>query len=81
MLPALGSIGLARMKITIEHTVLNDRRLTRPTPNRGVKVITEREDLPEHADFPRQHIEFFVDDASDAARAICTALGVAIPEP
>lgn len=68
------------MKITVDYMILNGRPLERQPLARAVKVITEHQTRPEHADFPQQHIEFSVEDGSDAARAICAALGLVIPK-
>jgi len=66
------------MKIILEYRILDGTPLQRGAKAPGVKVLNERELKPDHpADFPLQRIEFFVEETSEAARAIFGALGVA----
>ena len=67
------------MKIIVEYTVLNGKRIKRDKPL-GAKFLSER-DIPAEnsADFPRQHIEFFVQESSEAGRTICSLLGLTVP--
>jgi len=68
------------MKIIVEYTVLHGRPLQRGTTSRGVKVLFENQIKPEHpADFPLQRIEYFVEEGSDAGRAILSLLGLTAP--
>lgn len=83
---SLGSRGLGtmrhdvRMKIIVEYTVLNGRRMQRDKANRGAKFLSERDITPENAaDFPRQHIEYFVEEGSDVGRTISSLLGLSLP--
>lgn len=70
----------SRMKIIVEYTVLNGRPLQRGAPSGGVKVLSVRENRPDHpTDFPQQRIEYFVEEGSEAGRTICSLLGLTPP--
>jgi len=64
-------------KIIVEYTFLNGRGVQRTAASRGVKVLSEHETKPDHpADFPQQRIEYFIEEDSEAGRAICSFLGL-----
>jgi hypothetical protein len=68
------------MKIIVEYTVLNGRRLKRGKTERGAKFLFEHEVPAENAaDFPRQRFDYFVEESSDVGKAIWALLGLSAP--
>jgi hypothetical protein len=68
------------MKIIVEYTVLNARRLKRGKPQRGAKFLFEHDVPGENAaDFPRQRFEYFVEEGSELGRTISELLGLSMP--
>jgi hypothetical protein len=68
------------MKIIVEYTILNGRRLQRGKAERGAKFLFEHDVPAENAaDFPRQRFEYFVEEGSELGKTISALLGLSMP--